>query len=275
MSETPLFKLNFEPSGNNFFDEPDGSLYAVHAGSAVGINDGQHISFQDIGHSTISVNLKTAQHGKYASKPASLLLFEFTFFSPRRQNRIKYASIDIEFKYGTTPRPPHIQCFCPRHVVGDVVKRKITTEANVGVSVGISNSPLGVNIHRVQNEEHERLSQFTLISKITKTYSNGREVNGIRWVLTENENSKSGIPYFLPIALLVRRKEAHNFTAKINIAAKISPTLSPKSWFGVSACIPKPIVIDVKTMTGKPIVDNADMLEDVDLKTLVSLPDNV
>jgi hypothetical protein len=40
----------------------------------------------------------------------------------------------------------------------------------------------------------------------------------------------------------------------------------------MSAGVPKPILIDVKTVTGNALVENTDVLEAVDLETLV-LPD--
>jgi hypothetical protein len=84
------------------------------------------------------------------------------------------------------------------------------------------------------------------IAKIAKTYSHGREINGIRWVLSESENTKGGIPHFVPIALLVKRKDARNFNARIKITANISPNLNPTSWFDMSVSVPRPIVMDVE-----------------------------
>jgi len=267
MSGATLLNLNFEPSGTHFFDNSDGSLCAVHAGPPVATHDGQFISSNNIHDSSVSIYLKTAQHGARMS----LVLFEFTFFSPHQHSRIKYASIDIEFKYSATPRPPHIYAFCPRHVIGDEAKRTTKMAAGVGVSVGIQPST-GVNFSGSWTEGVERPSRFTLISKIVKTYSHGREINGIRWVLSENENTKGGIPHFVPIALLVKRKDARNFNARIKITANISPNLNPTSWFGMSASVPRPIVMDVKKVTGSSIVDDVDALDSAYLETLVKLP---
>ena len=264
------FDLTFEPSGTNFVDSPDGSLYAVHA-SPPAVNDGLAIAFKDLPNSSVSVALRAAQHGTLSGRPASLLLFEFKFSHSGQKYRIKYAAIDIEFKYSQTPRPPHIQSFCPSYVVGEEAKRTITTKGNAGFSMGHGQASLGLSMSASRTESLERPSRFTLTSVNTKTHSGGRIVNGARWVLTENENSQGGIPYFVPIVLLVQRNAPHNFIAKINIETKLSPGLNLKSWFGMRTGAPA-FPIDVEEVIGRQLEEVGERFDDVDLETLVTLP---
>ena len=272
MSAPQEFLLDFEPDGKYFFDEPDGSLYSVHAEHPVSVNDGQFIIFKEAGNSSVSVNLKAAQHGTHGGNPASLLLFEFKFSHSGRKCRIKRAFIDIEFKYSETPAPPHIYSFCPCHVLGDEVKSTITTQHTAGLSVGCSQPSLGVNASTSTTKVLEQSNRFTLTSANTKTHSGGRIVNGVRWALTENESSEAGIPYFVPIALLVKRNSTRNLKATISVEMTMSPGLNLKSWFGMrikALALP----IDVGKGIGQQL-EKSDF-DAVDLATLVDLPSYV
>lgn len=267
MSATSI-TLSFEPSDTNFFDSPDGNLYANHGGQPVAKNDGQFIATQAIRNSFISIYLKEVRHSTFGDSPASLLVFEFTFLTENPQYRIKQAFIDIEFNYTATSPPPHIQSYCPRHIVGDNVKRIISKAGDIGIATSAGLPAIKTQVDFTWGEVTERPSRFTLLSKITKSYSDGHVVNGIRWVLNENANSKEGIPYLIPIALLIKRKDM-NFCANINIEAKIPSSMNPIHWFGMFASIRKPITIDITTAT----TSLEGSLDDVDLEELVDLPD--
>jgi len=271
MSATPPIKLNFEPSGTDFFDIPDGSLYSFdHSSQSVAKNDGQFIAAQQIIRETsISIYLKAVHHGTIGDNPASLLLFEFNFFTPRPQYRIKYSSINIEFNYTATPRPPHIDSFWPRQLVGEEARRAIANVGTAGLRIGAGHPAISANLGVARTEQYEQLSRFKLLSRITKTHSDGKKVNGVQWVLNENANSKAGIPHLISIALLIKRNDMHNFDTKINIEARISPNVNPRTWLGMFTGVPIPITIDVNTVTGNLDVDS---LETVNLATLVGPP---
>jgi hypothetical protein len=71
------------------------------------------------------------------------------------------------------------------------------------------------------------------------------------------------------IALLVKRNDMHNCDTKINIEARISPNVNPRTWLGMFTGFPIPITNDVKIVIGN-LVEGS--LETVNLANLVDLP---
>lgn len=272
------FVLEFVPTDNDFYmaeeeeeegEDENGVLFCRNVKAAVGTDEGKFIGSGTKGQATISAKIRKAQQGILEQQPATLLIFDFTFYPPtEKKYRFKHACIDIAFESVSVRTAPEIKQWCPDHVIGDDSSTTYSRSNSSLFSLGkqeVASASLGVT-HTV---ERQGVTRFEWRANPRGDPRTGH-YHSISWRLSENENNKQGIPQNIPVALIVRNHG--HFIARISAEAKVTGSLNPTYWRGMST---KKHAVTIRTDT--TIGDKIEGLifDVLSLDALVVLPENV
>lgn len=267
------FVLEFVSTDNDFYmaeegEDENGELFCRVVKAAVGTDEGQFIGSGTKGQATISAKIRKAQQGILGGKPATLLIFDFTFFAPEKKHRFKHACIYIAFESMAVRTAPEIKQWCPDHVIGDDSSTTYSRSNSSSLSVGRESMASGT-LGMTHTVERQGVTRFEWRANPRGDPRTGN-YHSISWRLSENENNKHSIPQSITIALIVRNYG--NFIARISAEAKLSASLNPAYWRGMSTK-KQSITIRTDTTIGDEI--KGLVLDALSLDTLVVLPENV
>lgn len=155
-----------------------------------------------------------------ADEYATLLVYQINLDTTKRSRRIILATIEFEFSSSTPGgRAPRIHSLVPDGRLAllpstqdETVVRG--TEAKVDAS-GISVVSAGVSAKWEKTVSRTTSDEARVTGSTICDYY-GREV-GARWVLSENETIKSGVPSQLRCAMLLAREDERQFQCKVTI----------------------------------------------------------
>lgn len=189
-----------------------------------------------LGDSEFSARLQKVIFGTYEGKAACLIAFRVNFAPKNRGwfrfrsaiiqaetedavggNSVNIADDDDDDEYfevaeEESPKGPLVVRFHPSLVHGPI--RMATETYGIGLEAPIAPPGIGVNISAGWSMTAPRESSHLIQGILT-----GSPERGVKWIMKENEVSKSGIYEQPTFALIVRFEEEHGFILTLNMKA--------------------------------------------------------
>jgi hypothetical protein len=188
----------------------------------------------------IGCDLLPVIHGQTnpdSGTPASLLVFDFRFQSNRRKKRFLRADIRVIFadekEPGSTVYDPIVKkiSFAPLGQSSQYTISPTTTTREVErvVSVSGSGGQLGISLtagytYSLKETIEESDAAMLVAPKRVRTRMIGKK-NSAEWTLLENSSTRSGIPTFMRVGILLERPmaaESRRFTATVSVDAELN-----------------------------------------------------
>ncbi|KUJ11064.1 uncharacterized protein LY89DRAFT_739278 [Mollisia scopiformis] len=174
--------------------------------------------------------ITTVVHGTYSSRPATLILFSFSFRSGDHGFRFKNANIKIQFSNRPSSKPeetsPAIATFAPRKIYGLPTKegRKNTIGGEISLQVPAGPLTVGPTLNGSRESEWEQTHRYKTVGNFWSS-KYGTDWDIVYWDMKENKRTKEGIPDRLNVGVVVEREEVGAFTASVDIEVD-TPVLS-------------------------------------------------
>lgn len=179
-------------------------------------------------------------HGTLSNgEPASLIVTDFRFISRARSRRFKSATINYTFKaVEPDATGPTVIDIAPRGYVSltptgtmIVLPRGSSTSSSSEGSDNSARSSISGSLWE-RSESKMTLDQTLVAGTMRSELSKSGETDTARWMLSENESQKTGIPTLLRTAILLERKkkeENQKFLATVDIKASVDLAYSMRN----------------------------------------------
>jgi hypothetical protein len=183
---------------------------------------------------TVQVDVVEIIHGTvspYDSHPATLVITEFRFISPKKSGR--FQSVVIKYRFASphdSESDPEVFEIAPTGSLSIVPSQKDFIPSGMGISssaVGVpviagtgtgSSATIGDSWEVVKNDLRKP-GGATLVGAINLEGRNYGEPNTATWALIEDDVRKDGIPTLLRTAVLLRHEAKEPFTATVEVDA--------------------------------------------------------
>jgi hypothetical protein len=158
--------------------------------------------------------------------PATLIIADFQFTSLALPRRFRQALITFLFKDTNSKdeNPPEVLKIAPQGIFSMNKTEKTQTiqrGANVSLGAGFGPANGSIGFNWSLSETKTKHDQATL-SGIKTVINRGRPPkNAARWSLHENDDGVQGIPNFVRLAILLRRKTSEKFLAVVVVQASV------------------------------------------------------
>ena len=154
---------------------------------------------------------------------ATLLVYQLDLDTTKRSRRILRAEIEFEFSSDSRPGSLRVERLAPDGRVSLLPSEhhvSITqgAEASVEAPAGIVSAGMGLMWERTVSRTVTDEARVTG-STVCDPDDFGREI-GARWILDENESTKSGVPRSLCCAILVARADEGIFQCNVQVKVK-------------------------------------------------------
>ncbi|KAI9856188.1 MAG: hypothetical protein M1813_009205 [Trichoglossum hirsutum] len=268
MSDLQNFTIALNPTGDT------GSSF--HVKNAPG-GEIQRRHLVDRGSTlTVQGDLVQVLHGSLSptGAPATLVVADFKFTSAETSRRFIQAVIIVRFadEQQNAEYDPEVLDIAPNGHFSmqlreqtEEVKRSANLSAQGGGPIAGVNGSLGLEVTQSRSKQ----SQTTLTGDIRFEGRTWGDKNAARWILMENPTEQAGIPNFLRVAILLKRKSPKGkFTATIKIKVSTDIVSTLQSLFG---SIPEddPVIFDPDPERDTTSTDfDLDNLGGQDLKKL-------
>ncbi|KAH0558882.1 hypothetical protein GP486_004488 [Trichoglossum hirsutum] len=233
MSSSQSFTIDLYPTGDkgsafHVKNAPGGEIERRHL-----IDRGSDL--------TVQGDLVRVLHGKLSpgGAPATLVIADFRFTSTDSSRRFCRAIITVRFadEQQRVQCEPEVTSIAPNgHFSMQIKKRteEVKRSANLSTQAGAGMLNVTGAFGVEATESSSKQSQTTLVGDIRYDGKQpSGDKNAARWVLIENPTEKTGIPSFLRVAILVRRKSLKDkFTAMIKISAETDALSYLRALFG-------------------------------------------
>ncbi|KAF3942135.1 hypothetical protein ABW19_dt0206515 [Dactylella cylindrospora] len=274
--------VDFEPTGDQSSDnetakvEETVQVLSQHVGNTTGSVTGTYICAQSIRNARIHVNLHTSQHGNFWQpngdpSPASIIVFRLTCDTKDSKTRFESLVVKLELESMNSRLKPIIYKYSPAHIIGESTRTKQAFEISSKINIGGTFTPASFDFGLSRGLSSEQYSRFELKAVPTGSAVTGG-THGIAWVLKENSATKSGIPAENDFALLIGNQG--NFTVRLSLKARLSPSFHPTSWIGMrsrrTATIPILLRKPIGTVMDSTLLIDMDKIE---LSDHVALPE--
>ena len=165
---------------------------------------------------------------------ATFLVYDFHFDATKRARRIAWANVTFEFSSSVAGAPaPEVQAIAPlgRHALLSTTQEESYTRGGdlnaqagqMGVSVGGS--------YKWEKTVNRTTTDDTRLIGSTVCDQYGKEV-GAKWVLHENDSTKTGVPSFLRTAILLKRADDNMFQCAVTIDVEADWKTAMTRFFG-------------------------------------------
>ncbi|KAI1123724.1 hypothetical protein F5Y10DRAFT_280714 [Nemania abortiva] len=203
---------------------------------------------------------------------ATLLVYDFSFNAAKIGRRITSANISFRF-YGMQPTSstPRVHELAP---YGRFILLPTSREESsiIGTEVNVGGGFLGANIGGVVKWEMTTSSttnDATILNGATECDDFGNET-GVNWIIHENKTTKSGIPSFLRVAILLSREDNKGFLGSFEAKLEADWKTEMSRFFGTTSR-DDPILFDPQQKPTKnlcPAGYDLGNLAAVDLKAI-------
>ncbi|KAK0716325.1 hypothetical protein B0H67DRAFT_645965 [Lasiosphaeris hirsuta] len=274
--------------GNLAFDVdlvPEGGDNATYNFSHIAEDDFRRIFYETNGKErsplSMMVKLVEVHHGEmlHGGKdwPATLLIFEFRFQSRLLDRRYKSASVTLEFfdKGGITRRDPAVVDLSPdrmHYLNRTTYDRTIKYGAKAGAGTG--NEPAGGEAGAHWDVELTKPPRFKATLTGLPGYSKNKigSQNAVTWTMAENAE-EDGIPAFLQTAVLLKRRYAGAFYARLRVQSEVDLVSAGLRALRIATDRDK-VIDDVVLTPGRVQVRNSSAtgIRQEDLKHMDQLP---
>ncbi|CZR54089.1 uncharacterized protein PAC_03972 [Phialocephala subalpina] len=162
----------------------------------------------------------TVSHGSYNGKPATLVVFSFSFRSGDHGFRFKNANIKIQFSKHPSSRPedtnPAVVKFAPRKIYGLPTKegRKNTVGGELSLQIPAGPLTVGPTAKLERESEWEQTHRNKTVGNFWSS-KHGTDWDVVYWDMKENKRTKEGIPDRLIVGVVVEREGA--FMATVDV----------------------------------------------------------
>jgi hypothetical protein len=209
-------------------------------------------------------------HGTFHSRPASLIIFQFSLRSGEHGFRFKNANVKITFSKhpsaSTTDPSPAILKFAPRKIFGlpTVEGKRNRIGGEISLQVPAGPVTIGPKISGETESKYEKEHRFKMVGNFWSS-KHGSDWDIVYWDVRENKRTKHGIPDQLNVAVMVERESA--FTASVEVTVD-TPVANGVFGFPWSKNCPVAFVPGV-VMGEQPKTDRFDVLTDDEWRALI------
>ena len=205
---------------------------------------------------------------------ASFLVYDLHIDPTKLARRVAWARITFEFSNSVPGAAgPEIYAIAPQ---GRFTTLPTTQEESFrkGGDVKVDTSPLGIKVggsFKWEKTVKRTTSDHTMLVGSTVSNGYGKEV-GADWVLHENKLTKDGVPSFMRIAMLLKRKDDNEFLSKVTVEVKADWKTELTHFFG-STQKDDPILFDPQLPPTNKLQKSGYNLESLDSIDIESCTD--
>ncbi|KAI0878158.1 hypothetical protein GGS24DRAFT_33068 [Hypoxylon argillaceum] len=203
---------------------------------------------------------------------ATLLVYDLSFNAVKIGRRITSANISFRF-YGiqANASTPRIHGLAPygHFILSPTFRQESST---IGTEVSASGGFFGANIGGALKWEKTTsgtATDATVLNGATECDDFGNEI-GVNWIIHENRTTKTGIPSFLRVAILISREDDNKFQGTFEIKVETDWKTEMSRFFGARSK-DDPILFDpLRNPTNNLCLAGYDLenLAAVDLKAI-------
>jgi hypothetical protein len=213
----------------------------------------RNLMFQEVLKSRVTGRTEHVEYGTYYGKPACLMVLRFWFTGPRKHFRWTFGEITIAFSKlesttGASPAGPHpagptaaqaasptadpaIVVFSPTRTFGDATaeSRNWTFELTMSVKSSVGPVEAGPEGKIGFDSSYNRDHRMAIIGSPSRpTRSGGFEEVG--WTLEENDKQESGIPFELPVAMIVEYQGPFQAEVRVDVTNNFGIPVFARPW---------------------------------------------
>jgi hypothetical protein len=186
---------------------------------------------------SVQVELMAVVHGKEmpTGSPATLIITEFRFLSPRGFRRFREATLNFTFfpDESSEDRPAVVNIGPNYHHTMDPVVVAVETRKTQTMGISLSPSiPAGAGISAGLEYERAHTTPISIGATITGSIrvENPQRrpyvKDAVRFQLSENPSQRDGLPTCVRTVVLIKRRKNSRFRAMINVHTQAEPIIS-------------------------------------------------
>ena len=213
-------------------------------------------------------------HGTFHSRPASLIVFSFSFRSGDHGFRFQSANVKITFSKHpsapTTELSPTILKLAPRKIFGlpTVEGKKNRIGGEISLQVPAGPLTVGPKITGERESKYEKEHRYKCVGNYWSS-KHGTDWDVVYWDVKENTKTKHGIPDRLNVAVIVERESTFTASVEVTVDTPIANGLFAFPWSKSSPAAFVPGVV----MGAQPKTIRFDELTDADWRLMIPYED--